>query len=247
MSLRYHEIAETNHRILNPLTEAKLMLLGEICHLHEATRQLDLCCGKGEMLCRWSEKYGIRGVGVDISEVFLQAARSRATELGVWENLNFVQGDAAEYPQDFHEFNVVSCIGATWIGGGLVGTINLMKRALKDENGLLLVGEPYWVDAPPHDAYAALGVAEADFASLDGTLDRFEQSGVELVEMVAADSDSWDRYVAAQWMTLSNWLRNNPDDPDASSLRKWYKDSQRSYLQFNRRYLGWAVFVLRLI
>ena len=33
MSLRYHEIAEGNHRILNPFTEEKLMLLGQICRL----------------------------------------------------------------------------------------------------------------------------------------------------------------------------------------------------------------------
>ena len=31
MSLRYHEISEANHRILNPFTEEKLRLLGEIC------------------------------------------------------------------------------------------------------------------------------------------------------------------------------------------------------------------------
>ena len=33
MTLRYYEIAEANHRILNPFCEANLMLLGEICDL----------------------------------------------------------------------------------------------------------------------------------------------------------------------------------------------------------------------
>ena len=83
MSLRFHEIAETNHRILNPFTEEKLMLVGEICRLNAETQQLDLCCGKAEMLCRWSEKWGIGGTGVDISAVFVNAARERARELGI--------------------------------------------------------------------------------------------------------------------------------------------------------------------
>ena len=39
--------------------------------------------------------------------------------------------------------------------------------------------------------------------------------------MVLASPDDWDRYVAAQWMTVDNWLADNPDDPDAESIRDW--------------------------
>jgi hypothetical protein len=48
--LRFHEIAEAQHRILNPFSEEKLMLLGEICRLQPGMAQLDLCCGKAELL-----------------------------------------------------------------------------------------------------------------------------------------------------------------------------------------------------
>jgi cyclopropane fatty-acyl-phospholipid synthase-like methyltransferase len=58
MSLRHHEISEAGHRILNPFTEDKLMLLGEVCRLRGGQEQLDLACGKGEMLCRWAERFG---------------------------------------------------------------------------------------------------------------------------------------------------------------------------------------------
>ena len=80
--LRQHEIAEADHRILNPFSEAKLDLLGEVCRLRPDQRVLDLACGKGELLCRWSRGYGTRGVGVDISEVFLTAAHERAAAIG---------------------------------------------------------------------------------------------------------------------------------------------------------------------
>ena len=228
MSLRYHEIAESNHRILNPFTDEKLMLLGEVCRLRPNQAQLDLCCGKGEMLSRWARQYSITGTGVDISAVFVEAARQRAFELDVSDKLQFVEGDAAQYPQDYHEYDVVSCIGATWIGGGLVGTLELMKPALK-RGGLLLVGEPYWIDPPPPEAYSMRGgVGESDYASLIGTLDRIESVGCELVEMVLADGDSWDRYSAAQWMALSDWLRDNPSDPEAGrSTRGWRQTAVR--------------------
>ena len=252
MSLRFHEISEESHRILNPFTEEKLMLLGDVCDLQAGMRQLDLACGKGEMLCRWAERYGLTGTGVDISEVFLQAARERAQELGVADKVSFVQGDAGAYPQNEHAFDIVSCIGATWIGSGLVGTLELMKRALNDKGGLLLVGEPYWIDPPPEEALEAFselkeGFETKDlFVSLEGTLDRFEQVGLDLLEMVLADLDSWDRYEASQWTSAGNWLRDHPDDPDAAALREWINENRRIYLRYGRRYLGWGVFVLRL-
>jgi SAM-dependent methyltransferase len=244
VSLRFHEIAETYHRILNPFSEEQLMLLAEICRLHPGIRLLDLACGKGEMLCRWAKEYGISGVGVDISSVFLDAAKKRASELNAAEKLTFVLGDAGKYPQATHDFDVVSCLGATWIGNGLAGTLELMKPALKP-GGLLLVGEPFWIDMPPEAAYAAMGIGKDDHVTLDGTLDRFESAGMRLVEMVLANLDGWDRYEAPQWMAVNDFLRANPNDPDAAALREWISSNRRAYLKYGRRYFGWGVFVLR--
>lgn len=239
-----HEIAEAGHRILNPFTDEKLMLLGEVCRVREGQRQLDLACGKGEMLCRWAERFGSTGRGVDISDVFLTAARARAAELGVANLVRFSLGDAGRAELEPGGYDLVSCIGATWIGGGLAGTIDLMRPAVRP-GGLMLVGEPYWTEDPPEGAYRALGVGPEEFTSLPGTADRFDAAGMELVEMVLADGDSWDRYVAAQWFTLSQWLRSNPDDPEAPAVRDFYRSARRSHLEYGRRYLGWGVFVLR--
>ncbi len=239
MSLRFHEIAESRHRILNPITDDKLDLLGEICRIQDGHRQLDLACGKAEMLSRWSARYGLTGVGVDISQVFLAAARERAAELGVTDRLTFVQGDAGAYRTE-ETFDLVSCIGATWIGGGLTGTLDLMRPALRPD-GLALVGECYWIGDPPAEALKAY----EGFTTLAGTDDRFEAAGFELVEMVLANPDSWDRYVASQWLTLSDWLRDNPDDPEEPEIREFLRAARRTHLEYGRQHLGWGVFVLR--
>lgn len=244
VSLRFHEIAEGGHRILNPLTDEKLALLGEVARLRPGMRLLDPGCGKGEMLCRWAADHGIEGVGVDISEVFLDAAHRRAAELGVAGRVRFERGDAGAYRAEPGSFDVVSCLGATWIGGGVQGTIALMLPPLKPD-GILLVGEPYWVDGPPAGAYEALGFGPDDFVSLAGTFDRFEASGMEVLEMVLADPGSWDRYVASQWWTLSDWIRANPDDPDVAGVREFLERCRRSHVEYGRRHLGWGVFVLR--
>jgi hypothetical protein len=139
----------------------------------------------------------------------------------------------------------VCCLGATWIGGGLAGTLDLMKTALKPRDGWLLVGEPYWHGPPSPDALAATGWEADQFATLGGTLARFEAAGLELVEMVLASHDDWDRYEAAQWLAVERHLRENPDDPDADALRAWMRANRAAYLHHGRATLGWGVFVLR--
>lgn len=243
--LRQHEISEAGHRILNPFTDDKLMLLGEVCRLRPGQRQLDLACGKGEMLCRWAGRFGISGLGVDISEVFLSAAARRARELGVADRVRFEQADAGAFVAGPDRYDIVSCIGATWIGGGLTGTLRLIRPAAYP-GGLMLVGEPFWHEEPPAGAYQALGCAPDDFGTLGGTLDRFGAAGLPLVEMVLADGDSWDRYVASQWWTVSRWLSDHPDSPDAATMRGYLDECRRSHLTYGRRYLGWGVFVLRV-
>ncbi|HVQ86728.1 MAG TPA: class I SAM-dependent methyltransferase [Actinomycetes bacterium] len=244
--LRQHEISEASHRLLNPFSEEQLMLLGEICRLTPDHHQLDLACGKGEMLCRWAERYGMSGLGVDLSQVFLNSARERAIELGVVDRVSFQQADAAEVVLPAASFDVVSCIGATWIGGGLAGTVELMRQWL-EPGGLMLIGEPFWHQAPPQDALDALGFEPDEFTSLVGTMERFEESGLELMEMVISDPNDWDRYEAAQWWTVTEWLRENPQHPDAAEMRIFLDSYKRSYLSFGRRYLGWGVFVLRSV
>jgi SAM-dependent methyltransferase len=244
MSLRFHEISESRHRILNPFTADKLRLLGQICVGERSVRILDLCCGKAEMLCTWAVEHDVSGVGVDISDAFLAAAQERAEELQVGDRISLVHADAARHVTETDEaFDIVSCIGATWIGNGLVGTLELMRPRAKP-GGFVVVGEPYWIDPLP-SGLTVEGVADGEFESLAGTLDRIESAGFDLVEMVLANPDDWDRYVAAQWMTVADWLSGNPHDPDAAMMREWIRVGQRSYLTVDRRYFGWGVFVLR--
>ncbi|MGP8222700.1 MAG: SAM-dependent methyltransferase, partial [Acidimicrobiales bacterium] len=91
---RYHEISESSHRILNPLSFDKVLLLGDICRIAKGTRLLDLACGKGEMLCIFARDLGACGVGIDIHAPHLADARARASELGVERAVTFIEGDA---------------------------------------------------------------------------------------------------------------------------------------------------------
>jgi SAM-dependent methyltransferase len=241
---RVHTIRERHHRIHNPITADKLATLGRAIGLRPATSVLDLACGSGEMLCTWSRDHGITGTGVDISTLFLASARDRAAELGVAGRVSFVHADAAGYVAP-DPVDVAACIGATWIGRGVAGTLALLESSLRP-GGMLLVGEPFWRADPPDRATVEGCHASArdDYADLPGLVGSFGRLGWDLVEMVLADEDGWDRYVAAQWLSIRRWLDEHPDDPMAAEMRAELDTAPLDHVRYLRPYLGWGVFAL---
>ena len=241
---RIFTIRESSHRIHNPLTEAKLADLGGALQLSPGTRVLDLASGSGEMLCTWARDHGITGTGVDMSTTFIERARARAAELGVDERVEFVHGDASGHVAA-EPVDLAACVGATWIGNGVAGTIELLDRSLRP-GGLTLIGEPYWRRIPPDEETAtnchASGIA--DFLLLPDLITQFQGLGYDVVEMMLADQDSWDRYAAAQWLNMRRWLDRNPDDELAPEVREELTSEPASYARSTREYLGWGVFAL---
>jgi len=168
----------------------------------------------------------------------------RAGGLGVADRVRFIHGDAAGYVSD-EKAGVAACIGATWIGGGVGGTIALLAQSLRP-GGIILIGEPYWRQLPPTEdaARACLAGSISDFLLLPGLLASFGRLGYDVVEMVLADQDSWDRYEAAKWLTMRRWLADNPDDEFAKEVRARLTSEPERYAAYTREYLGWGVFAL---
>lgn len=210
--------------------------------LRPGWRLADFCSGRGEMLCTWARDHGISGHGVDISTVNVELSRQRAADLGV--DVTFSHGDAARFVAD-PPADVAACIGATWIGDGVAGTIEILERSLKP-GGLLLIGEPYWrLDPPDEQTVRACGAeGSAGFRPLPALLTHFGELGWDVVEMVLSSQDDWDRYEASHWLSVRRWLDANPDDALAPQMRDELHTGPARYARYRREFLGWGVFAL---
>lgn len=240
---RIYTIRESAHRIHDPFTPDKLADLGRALRLAPGTQVLDLASGSGEMLCTWAADLDFEGTGVDISTLFTEQARARAVELGVADRVRFVHADAAGYVSG-EPVDLAACLGATWIGGGVAGTTELLARSLRP-GGTMLIGEPYWRRPVTEEIAQGAGASAAsDFSLLPELLERFGELGYDVVEMVLADEDSWDRYAAAQWLTMRRWLDANPEDEMFARVRDELTEEPARYARYIREYLGWGVFAL---
>jgi SAM-dependent methyltransferase len=241
---RIFNITESAHRIHNPFTPEKFATLGAALRLEPETRVLDLGSGSGEMLCTWARDYGIIGTGIDMSQLFSEQAKLRAEELGVADRVEFIHGDAAGHVAG-EKVGVAACVGATWIGEGVVGTIELLAKSLRT-GGIILIGEPYWLRLPPSEEVAkGCGASSiSDFLMLPDLIASFGDLDYDVVEMVLANQDGWDRYEAAKWLTMRRWLEANPHDDFAKEVRAHLASEPQRYAAYTREYLGWGVFAL---
>ena len=226
--------------ILNPSTSEKIIKLGKILKLKKGKRVIDFGCGCAEPLTLWAEEFGIFGIGIDISEDFCDRARKKVAVKGLSDRIEIVCSNAADYAFEEGTFDAATCIGATFIFGGYQQTIQAMKRAVH-QKGRLGIGETHWLcdQVPPEYAQKQTTThPEPELAKIT------RNEGFELEYIICASRDDWDRYYSDSWYALINWLEENPTHTDYEQVFKHFRTDQDDYLQFQRQYMGWAMYCL---
>jgi len=235
----FHAVAERDHTILNPISSEKLELLGERLRLEPGSRVLDLACGKGGPALLLAGRFGCSVVGVERAPEFAREACRRIGEAGLQSLIEIVESDAATFPLESGAFDVVLCLGASFVWGGLEQTLATLVPTLRP-GGRLAVGEPFWRSWP-----LPAGVDDQGWLPLRETVGRIEAAGLVLTTLIASSEDDWDTYESLRWRALEEWLASNPDDPDAAEIRARHERARCDYLSFERAWLGWAVFAAR--
>ena len=236
----WHAVVESEHDLMNPTSAGKISLLGKRLGLTSESHVLDVAsghCGPALILAR---EFGCLLTCVERAPEFVATARERIAAAGLEERIEIVEADASTY--ELGRYDAALCLGATFVFGGLVSTVERLRPAAP----LLAVGEPYWREWPlPATADGPQRTDEEEWLPLAQTVERVESTGARVVSLIASSEDDWDRYESLHWQTLDRWLAANPDHPQAQEFRERGAAQRTRYLAWERAAMGWAIFVCR--
>jgi demethylmenaquinone methyltransferase/2-methoxy-6-polyprenyl-1,4-benzoquinol methylase len=134
---RYDLVNDLQSLGLHRLWKQRLMRLAKAS---AASHVLDLCCGTGDVACRFAER-GARVVGLDFNEEMLAVARKRQT---VQHPVNYLRGDALHLPFGDGHFDIVSVSYGLRNLADIEGGLREMYRVAKPGGRLLVLdfGKP---------------------------------------------------------------------------------------------------------
>ncbi|MFT4582479.1 MAG: SAM-dependent methyltransferase [Gammaproteobacteria bacterium] len=126
----------------------------------EGESALDVGCGGGITSAAIASAVGAKGsvLGVDISEVILNVARTRFGKVG---NLTFATADAAEFPFEANQYDVItSRFGVMFFPQPDVAFSNLRRAGKSDARMVFIcwraLAENPWMGAPAAAAFTTL-------------------------------------------------------------------------------------------
>src|SRR5690349_10623351 len=94
--LAWHELVSRDHDLQNPTSSEKIRLVGSYLRLGSQTSVLDVACGTAGPALVLAQEFGSRIHGVDLSAVFIDAARRRIADAGLEQLVSVEITDAAQ-------------------------------------------------------------------------------------------------------------------------------------------------------
>ena len=123
-------VVHAKQSILNPMRAEKMTHFVDMLNLPEGSRVVDIGCGKGEFLHRLYEKYRVSGVGVDKSPYFIEDCKIAKSKRAPDADIEYLLMDGKDYQPD-EQFYLASCMGASWVYGGIRGTLEALTSMTK--------------------------------------------------------------------------------------------------------------------
>ncbi|MEW1752916.1 class I SAM-dependent methyltransferase [Streptomyces angustmyceticus] len=241
-SCAYWGTAEDGVGTLEDAQRDKLDLICRKLGLQEGQRLLDVGCGWGSMVLHAAREYGVRAVGITLSEEQATFARKRIAEAGLADRIEIRVQDYREIRDE--PFDAISSVGmaehvgrtqyAEYAGalysllkpGGRLLNHQIARRPVSDE-------EAYRVDEFI-DRYV---FPDGELAPLGRTVGQLEEAGFE-VRDVEAIREHYAR-------TLRQWVTNLEEHWDEAArytsvgrARVWRLYMAASALSFERNRIG---------
>jgi SAM-dependent methyltransferase len=239
---KFSAIAHRDHDYMNPISAAKVERLLDLLPLDDASRVLDLGCGRAELSLRIIERFRSTVVAVDNSSMMLDAARERAEWTGALAKLHLDDIDIREFQADPETFHLSVMLGGGGIAGGMTGICKQLKVWTKS-GGYVLIGEGYWRAKPHPDYLTLLDGSEGEFLDHKGNVQAGVDVGLIPMHATTASQDEWDEYEWKYCRSIERYAREQPEDPDVPAMLERVRRWRDGYLRWGRDTLGFALYL----
>ncbi len=241
---KYYAVTHRDHLVMNPTSAAKTDEFISLLDLSPNSKVLDIASGKGEQLLRIAAKYQATGIGIDISPYEVENATNRAKERNLQDQVKFIEGDGAKYDALPGSFDLTMCLGASWVWGGHLGTINALKNLVKS-GGLIVLGEPFKLKDPDPGYVEAEPEFSKSLVTHAENVEIAQGAGLKYLYSIVSDHDDWDRYEGLRIRAAELFTDQNPDDPDSVEIVNRQREESDLYLKYGRDTVGWAIYIFR--
>ena len=242
---KFYDITHRDHVFCNPLNPALVPELLALLKLPAGAKVVDIASGKGELLVRLAEMYGIDGQGVDISPFCIADARLLKQQRVPDANIKFIHGKGAEWrPIEPESMDLTSCIGAEFVFGSQRKTLDALVGWTRP-GGWVLIGQWNWRIEPPAEYLKATGMTPDETGTEAENAAQGDAFGLELHYLQSSAEADWDRYEALQWNAAHNWALENPDDPDVNEVLTRVNREREIYLKWGKRTAGFSIYLYR--
>ncbi len=232
----------------NPLGGAAVGRAVAHLPLVRADRFVDIGAGKA-VLCILLAMRGLECDAVERSSLMAADARRRIAALpdrAAAARVTVVEQDAVEFIGRVRDgrYAGAACIGSTHALGGLVPTLDALRRIVRPA-GWALIGEGFWERPPCAEYLNATGIEPGEFTSLARLADTARAHGWDAHQTLTAAPEDWDAYEAAHARAIEAHASAGPGDPGAAAMLARSRAWREAYRRWGRGTLGFALLVCR--
>ena len=167
----------------------------------------------------------------------IQRAESRARELGLDQHLSWSVGDAAGFP-DAASWDVVACLGASWIWDGFRGTVDALVARTR-AGGRFTVGDVRLNEgADPEKATGSFG----EISTRAQQVDYLKSRDLDIRREVVPSPASWEAYDQRVLESTKRWATDHAGELANEALRaqtEWERAHHEA-----RQQVTWTIWIV---
>lgn len=129
--------------MLHPGGEALTKRTAELTGMKSGLKVLDVSSGRGTQSIFYAEKFGVKVIGLDISDEMVNTSTQLSISTGLQDRVKFVKGDSQELPFENNSFDIVINECAVGIPDDSQLVLDEMFRVLKP-GGKIGIHESTW-------------------------------------------------------------------------------------------------------